>query len=171
MTSANLEILAEYAEKLKTAKQEKLNLEIKLAQVEAQIKALEETMIPDQMLAGQVNSIKIAGVQMDLKKGFSGGISFETADKAAKILTDHGYQFNWVTNIKIPGPKYVAARKMLDQVTKCEGLPDIQAKPDIHHATFKKICKELDDKGELSDETIKSLGVVVQHVAATKILE
>jgi spermidine/putrescine-binding protein len=148
---------------------QKLELEIKLETINARLKVLQSTTIPEELLVMQVNSAKLSnGVEVALKRSYNGGISYDAGPRAAEILVGAGYTFDWAAAIKIPSNKIDVVRDQVDAVLAANGIAVLKTKPDIHHSTLKKICREMDEKGLLSQETQNELGVVLEISSTVK---
>lgn len=121
----------------------------------------------DEMLVLQAKKLTLPnGIEVSLQKKFVGGIPYDNGALAAQFLEDNNIAFTWAFN---------AAMKTVDVQPALALFHEFgitaKAKPDIHAQTFKKICRELDDKGLLDEQTQQTLGVVVQLSTAIKVPE
>lgn len=148
------------------------DLEIELAAINAEIKRLQTQVVPDELLTRGVKATTLEnGVKLELDRKFSGGISYERGPEAARILTANGYAFDWSASVKLPSAVYADAVPKMNAVLQEFGLSELKIKPDIHHSTFRKICKELDQKGVLDTETQQTLGTVLEVTSTVKLPE
>lgn len=164
------DILQKQAIKFAQLQAKKLDLEIELKKITDELNQLLQHDVPEEMLTNQLKKVTLDnGVEFVCVKEFSGGISYERGLEAAKLLFDNGYVFNWTTNIKIPSTDSPGITAGLNKVLQEYNLPELKSKPDIHHSTFKKICRELNEKELLDVEAQQKLGVVTAHVATAKL--